>query len=312
VRPVFKPAITQYNNDDYEVLRTYLFRTLGPYCSYCEAPISNDSAVEHKVPKNTKKGFPAQATEWRNLLIACQSCNSAKGTRPYALKTYTATSAAWVWPDKTAPMPNQPSLPEDESYLSFGFSDNSYSQVELADLELVRLEDGKTKPWANAKHSMLWVVPSSSISDAVRTRVLATIQGLNLNFYNSDNQSYNDRRVINRLAAFNSAHSALTNLENVFEHHGRDINAAGVTYIIQAIRHTIVASGFFSVWFRVFRKSLSNPAAGSYWYNIPVADRLFLFEALLLYYFPEESPTGARRLIFPGTDVDRLDMNSFV
>src|ERR1700733_6857828 len=135
MRPVIKPFIVQYNEDDYDVLRTYLFDALGPYCSYCEAPISNASAVEHKVPKETLSRF---ATAWYNLLIACQSCNSAKGQTPLNKNNnYRDTLAQWVWPDKIEQLRSdpRPGLPVDETCKLLTYEYSSKTRLSPKTLE---------------------------------------------------------------------------------------------------------------------------------------------------------------------------------
>ena len=103
MRPVKKAAAPPSYGGDYGVMRQRLLERIGSWCSYCEAPITNDSAVEHKVAKAKGKGFPERATEWGNLLLACQACNSAKGSNPNRKgrlqATYEEVRGGWVWPD---------------------------------------------------------------------------------------------------------------------------------------------------------------------------------------------------------------------
>lgn len=320
MRPVSKPTIVQYNQDDYDVLRTFLFIALGGYCSYCEAPISNDSAVEHKVPKNGGTGFPICATQWRNLLIACQSCNSAKGQKPSRADAYNPgnqesfylnTLNLWVWPDKTGQMPQQASPAVDESLRLFKFEYSEQSQVQLGGRGLVRPSSIQpTLSWANERHKMVWVIPNEAFigaNAALRTRVLTTIQGLNLNYYNSSDTTFNDRRVLNRTMAADRAGKALANLQSVVTKANNNLYHDAVLLMIKAIRQTIIATGFWSVWFGIFRGALSNQDPSACWNQFDLHHRKRLFETLLVYYHER----GVPDLIFAGTDYDRLDMGNF-
>lgn len=62
----------------------------GRYCSYCEQRIPIGLAVEHISPKIRDK---ARETDWTNFLIACEICNSIKGSK----KT---NGQDFIWPDK--------------------------------------------------------------------------------------------------------------------------------------------------------------------------------------------------------------------
>jgi hypothetical protein len=313
MRPVIKPYIVQYNEDDYDVLRTYLFDALGPYCSYCEAPISNDSAVEHKVPKETLSRF---ATAWYNLLIACQSCNSAKGQTPLNKNNnYRDTLAQWVWPDKTEQLRSdpRPGLPVDETYKLLTYEYSSKTQVQLQNAGIARNAQ-VTMPWSTTAYRMLWVLPNATTigtNTTLETRVKTTIARLNLNSYDSSSSAYNDRRVINRTAAYTAAVATQNNLETAVRIAGGNARDARVLLVIQACRQTIIATGFWSVWFWVFRSALQNPPLTSYWHQFSQADRRYLLEALLIYYISPAERANANESIFAGTDYDRLNMGSF-
>jgi hypothetical protein len=59
--------------------RRQLITAIGAYCSYCGSSVFSHLAIEHKLPKST---FPADAFSYLNFLLACSSCNSAKGNTP--------------------------------------------------------------------------------------------------------------------------------------------------------------------------------------------------------------------------------------
>ncbi len=56
-----------------------LTHNMGPYCSYCESPVSGLLEVEHLAPKSE---FPLLSTTWDNFLLSCSPCNATKGNRP--------------------------------------------------------------------------------------------------------------------------------------------------------------------------------------------------------------------------------------
>ena len=62
---------------------------LGEFCSYCERWIAGGIHVEHKKPK---AHYGELEFQWRNFLLACGNCNSAKGSGRFELEDY-------VWPD---------------------------------------------------------------------------------------------------------------------------------------------------------------------------------------------------------------------
>lgn len=325
MRPVNKQQIAQYNNADYDVLRTYLLEQLGSYCSYCEAPISNDSAVEHKVPQSANRGFPAYNTQWRNLLVACQSCNSAKSASPdknnvgnpgTSEQWYLATLNSWVWPDRNPVMGNQTAPPVDEIYRLLTISYANLSQNQLIALNAVRASSVQTtKTWATTQYQRAWVLPNTTYiggNGVLLARVQTMLQGLNLNLYDSSSLTFNNRRVNNRTAAYQAAQAALIRLQAVVNANGGNIAHASVVLMIQAIRQSIIATGFWTTWFTILRAALDNPANGTYWHGVSQANRKNLLTYLLIYYIPAERSGRATDLIFPGTDYNRLNMGAFV
>jgi hypothetical protein len=331
MRPVKKTAITQYNRVDYDVLRTYLFTQIGAYCSYCEQPIGNDSAVEHKVPKSARNGFDTQATEWRNVLLACQSCNSAKSDQPSKRAVdiidqgsndedwYLATLRLWVWPDRNSNMPSQPAPPVDEIYQLIRYERSARTQESLVNAGLLRKNWGSVVPaWAQAPQTKTWVLPNDNYintlgtsANAMRLRVKNTIAGLNLNFNDTDDRRYNDRRVDNRDAARNDALSALGELEGIYFSGVPGPSKAPVIVTIKTVREAALATGFWSVWFSVFREALDNPAAGTRWHGVSADDRKKVLSRTLLYYYPDEQGGKETVSLFPGTDNTRINMGAF-
>lgn len=87
MRPVNKGSssktYTRYQ-DAIEDLET----ALGLYCSYCERRIPAGLEVEHVSPKSTGGAL----LDWNNFLLACKTCNTAKGKKP-------ASQSSALWPD---------------------------------------------------------------------------------------------------------------------------------------------------------------------------------------------------------------------
>lgn len=94
--------------------RRELINRIGAYCSYCGSSVFSHLAIEHRLPKST---FPAKAFHYPNFLLACSSCNSAKGNNPnqatapgHPLVTDQAINVitnlaghAYYWPDFADP-----------------------------------------------------------------------------------------------------------------------------------------------------------------------------------------------------------------
>lgn len=79
IRKLQSPVNGDFNS--YEDAKPELVSRLGQYCSYCERMISTLLAVEHIEPKNGPHGKPALEKSWSNFLLACQNCNSCKGSK---------------------------------------------------------------------------------------------------------------------------------------------------------------------------------------------------------------------------------------
>lgn len=75
--------------NDYAEARDPLINRIGDYCSYCEVALHSTIHVEHVRPKDQVK---ALARTWSNFLLACDSCNSVKGSDDLVLNEY-------YWPD---------------------------------------------------------------------------------------------------------------------------------------------------------------------------------------------------------------------
>ena len=84
MRPVGKGKNSKTLNQ-YQETKGDLIDRLGEYCSYCEMQLNAVLAVEHVQPKSQ---HPHLLLVWDNFLIACPSCNSAKGDTDVRLEDY--------------------------------------------------------------------------------------------------------------------------------------------------------------------------------------------------------------------------------
>lgn len=70
-----KPPKSKYNQDD---VKLTLMEDFNNKCGFCEREFERGNLqIEHYKPK---KHFPDLALDWNNLLLACQPCNSKKGS----------------------------------------------------------------------------------------------------------------------------------------------------------------------------------------------------------------------------------------
>ncbi len=69
----------------------FLKERTGTYCHLCEMRVTNALAIEHILPR---KKYPKFESDWDNFLLACNSCNSSKGSKT-PLSPY---RAMYYWP----------------------------------------------------------------------------------------------------------------------------------------------------------------------------------------------------------------------
>lgn len=312
MRPLIKTYVKQYNQNDYDVMRHYLLDQIGSYCSYCEAPISMDSAVEHKVPKSEEKGFSEYQTDWCNLLLACQSCNSSKGATPNKhdvpggesmgdYEWFKKTMDLWFWPDRTLNQEGKDIMLVHPSYALVELVYQTYSQRQLAQKGWIK-PIRNSRSWAKKKYKRVWVIPRESFisqypkekADSIRERVKRTIAGLNLNAYNPEDRTFNNRRVHNRTQAFFDAQHALQQFIDLLKgFQSRDSIYLDDGYqpeikiAIDSIRTAAQSTGFWTVWFSVFRHTLDDPS-DPVLQGLSKEDRKNLLIYLFVYYMPGE------------------------
>lgn len=86
MRPIDKGMSPQIFTN-YQDAKPFLTDRLGTYCSFCERLILTGLAVEHIQPKSRKK-YAHLEKEWKNFLLACVNCNSAKSKKDVSTKKY--------------------------------------------------------------------------------------------------------------------------------------------------------------------------------------------------------------------------------
>lgn len=89
MRPVEK-GDAPFQANEYGEYRDPLVARIGAFCSYCELRLTDLIPIEHILPQ-TK--YPALATEWTNLVLACYSCNRSKGSTD-------TFQAGYIFPDE--------------------------------------------------------------------------------------------------------------------------------------------------------------------------------------------------------------------
>lgn len=78
MRPILRgpsPIAIDYSN--YTEAKPDLVARLGPFCSFCERPVTTQLAVEHIQPKGLAC-YAHLIGRWSNFLLACVNCNSTK------------------------------------------------------------------------------------------------------------------------------------------------------------------------------------------------------------------------------------------
>lgn len=318
MRPLNKLNSPPNYEGKYGVMRQRLLDRIGSWCSYCEAPLTNDAAVEHKVPKTADKGFPERATEWVNLLLACQTCNSAKGPAPLKTEqTFEVVMNSWIWPD-CRPDPTGGGTLTDETLNVLTYEMTLRSQEALEKEGVARVPSGTSRNgyWRTASQVKVWVVANEQHignNTPLLERVKATIKGLNLNYYNEFDAKCSDRRVDNRTRAWEVATDCAADLAAVWESIRGEPQARlehrDLRLVVRSIRSTALSVGYWSVWWTVLRSALQTDR----WTRVDSAIRSELLEAILVRYWEGERDWDGEQtdmappLIFAGTDTARIN-----
>jgi hypothetical protein len=215
---------------DYSYWRPHLVRRLGEYCSYCEVPLGVKLAVEHKDPKRNP-GVDPEA--WSNLLLACTNCNSRKRDK----RSWEGDITSWAM------------FPDNKLYQrsDLTFSKEKRTKTQLREWGL--LEKGKAADDDKQKCDFVWVEAKAKSAHRERLERMIRLAGLNAFSLADADPKQSDRRVRNRTLAWDRA----TRLAQLL----RDNDEPD---ILEQIRQTAIATGFWSVWVTVFESELPKSA----------------------------------------------------
>jgi hypothetical protein len=328
VRPLYKDPGRTITFTDYDVARRLLVSSVGGYCAYCEAPVSSDLPVEHKIPQ---AWVPEASTAWYNLLPACQSCNSAKGAKPRggtagppAEQRFQASMALQLWPDSTPALSVNrnpfPAVAGSDTYRAFSYVKAPRSQVTLATpgaadngvaLLPPLLNASLSAAWATQAFEMVWVEPNPALPAATRAQALNTITCLALNRYNSADPGFNDRRTLNRTHTWTTAQLAAAAFTAQLGQLPAPVTNASIVadpqmnLLIRVTRQCALATGFWSVWMTVFNAEVAKPA----WATFQDARQELICRLFLTKIWPVPPDAAARQAlptVFPGTDLNRI------
>lgn len=255
-----------------------LIAGLGEYCSYCESRVTGLLEVEHVL---AKAEFPTLSTEWDNFLLACGPCNNCKKDTPTRSMVHrwlgtkitnesqcvTEVRQRYYWPDRFA-----------DSYrallveLFYDSGNGSWQLIPLPDAtgtttrmlsvdiptRTVRADipnQGLTNVAVSARVTpkvTRATLSGGGVANTIPTGAQEIIDLCGLNTTRSARVAY-DRRGLNRTKAW---FDALESLKAVLA----CPTQADFDRNWPQVGRTAVASGFFSVWVRVF--SLSQDPSG--------------------------------------------------
>lgn len=264
--------------------RRVLVEAIGAYCSFCGSSVFSHLAIEHRLPKST---FPSKAFEYRNFLLACSTCNSAKGNNPnqgsvpgHPLSTDEAIKVVtnqahlfYLWPDYAWPaLPARPfPFRVELNWIGFGKSGPySIAPVDTAFDEFpawaTLLEDftaGRVGVdrglyfWSNGpggnykKYFSAMMSDAPTLSAAERAAALRLIDLASLNRVIKAGKSAEsiDRRMETRTKAYFTAHIIKTQLTQAAN------LATTVPWLLPRVREqalkTIANTGHWLVWLQV-------------------------------------------------------------
>jgi len=273
-------AISGRISDIYKAASTPLTQGLGPFCSYCESPLSGLLEVEHCAPKAP---YPTYSIEWKNFLLACSPCNNKKSDNP-------SRAIATAWTEKLNP--TEAELYDEIREQHYFFPDTSAGSYTEMPVVLQYLNNTVNPPQWNTVPLSTSANPNNFIvSQDITTRtviarlynattgvpqdvqvqaiVISKTSGLDpdiaqemidlcgLNICNDITSTY-DRRVMNRTIAWFTALKALNNLGQASGNPGHQAVLWEMTKMIA------VSAGFYSVWVKLLVKIFSNEAAKSF------------------------------------------------
>jgi 5-methylcytosine-specific restriction endonuclease McrA len=257
-------AIKEKVTAAYKLASVPLTDELGPFCSFCETPLSGLLEVEHCVPKSE---YPTFSLKWENFLLACSACNTAKGDVP-SRSTVRGWSQArlsnehgfyseirshhYVWADVGGTSYNWLPLVL-EFYDSAGgawavlpMNDAAHLDNELISSDTAKREV-KAKIYDRASKAQVQRIVRTQLgsSAAAAGRSSEMLQLCALNDDGNSRSTY-DRRVLNRTVAW---FRCLQSLKTYKTANDPVMQAATWKMLLQ----NSAAVGFYSVWLSIIR-----------------------------------------------------------
>jgi hypothetical protein len=268
---------------DWGDARRSLIDSVGQYCSYCESPILSHLHIEHRAPKRT---FPARSLSWSNFLLACSTCNSAKGHSPsqanlpgHPLSTAAAENyidnvgaVRYIWPSfDWAPLPLHSPYPFSLSLNWITPRNQKLGKcAALTDPERQRMRDmfalGQLdidgglyyEPWGTAlrfkKHFGLFVIANPACDKINRDAAdnVINLVGLNRILRSSKSSDSVDRRMQSRMLAWFRAHEMRDLLsEAVIADGAAPAGKKRLPLVLEQLKITMRSTGFWLVWLSV-------------------------------------------------------------
>lgn len=263
-------AIKDKATEIYKLAGVPLATAIGTYCSYCETALPGLTEVEHIASESQ---YPSFITTWNNFLLACSPCNTAKRARPTRVEAAedppppplnSQTSTDQQFSDKISSIYHWPDL-IDTTFQGFPavlyyFREGGSSWQPLFLPESVNLDEVRMTEWdlatreiradlsADLQNVHVGVFVYDTYGPAPSTE--ADLVGLcGLNEPGNPDSTF-DRRLFNRTRTWFTALDVLRSLRPL-----RD--PATFNHFWPTVRSLVEASGFWSVWVRVFSQFLS-------------------------------------------------------
>lgn len=281
MRPVIRGIYAGSPDNEYGDYRGELLSHVGSYCSYCEVPLTLSVDVEHKVAKGA---IATWDNLWDNFLLACKSCNSAKGGKPNQGKGSTRITTTYakdyVWPDGWSwPGNNDAKVGADPDPTITPTCSNFFTYQKKID---TTLDPGSTT-------ARVWVYQNStySLNTTLYPRIQETIDLVKLNAFNVADPKISNQRVIRRTEAWDAATQAATIINAIPA--GTTANA--IYAIHDQVSDLARALGFWSVWMTVFKAN-----------SVPTA----VIAEILIQNPRRNNNWNGTNIVFPGTDIARL------
>jgi len=250
----------------YKLAGVPLTEELGPFCSFCETPLPGLLEVEHCVPKSE---YPSFALNWENFLLACNPCNTSKGSIPSrsTVRVWARTrltkeqgfyseirSRHYVWADiggtsyRWLPLVLEFYHSATGTWAVLPMTEAAHLENKHVSSDIAKREVQATIYDTTSKVHIQRIVrtqldPSVSATAAARGREMLQLCALN---ENGNLASTYDRRVLNRTAAWFQCLEAL-------KAHKAANDPEMQTATWKMLLQNSAAVGFYSVWLSILR-----------------------------------------------------------